>query len=203
MDEIDNLLARDTDPRFGIGGNQPPLIETLAEVAAPLMTRAAYLLHGNGNGKRGFDGFPAELDTDTADLAPAFAKQLNEHAKVLEEAHRHAKLPYLEAGRIVDNFFLPMARQLHEAAKMVNRRLLAWRNAQIEPQQIVRSSFGPSASVRKTIGWKVTDAAKIPRKFLKPDPLVIGMHAKLAAPGELPKAVPGLAFFFEEQMISR
>lgn len=201
MDEIDNLLARDV-ALPGVGHNQPPLAETLREEHAPALARAAYLLHG-GNDKHGFDGFPAVIgDDNAADLAPAFAKQLNAHAKTLEEAHAAAKRPWLEAARTVDGIFLGLVRELRDAARTVNQRLLVWHQSQKAPAPILRSSYGPSASVRRTVAWKVLDATKIPRQFLKPDPVVIALHIKLGQ-GALPPEVPGLEFYVDTTMVSR
>lgn len=85
------------NPRAVIGGNQPPLAESLIDATAHLKKRADDLVASAGRA--------AVTDDDTAGKATLLAKMLKEHAAFIETAREERKKPFLEAGRTVDLHF--------------------------------------------------------------------------------------------------
>jgi len=96
--------------RGEMGDNAPPegSVEALLAEAQGHLESARNLVKAGA----------AKTEED-ADLASNFAKTLTETKAKIEAAHKVEKAPHLEAGRVVDNKFLPLADSLKKAAAAV------------------------------------------------------------------------------------
>ena len=90
--------------RLGIGANQPPLAEMLAEEIAPYTKRAEALMQSAGEAQIASD--------DEAAKVTALIKLLRDHEQTIDEAREARKKPFLEAGRLVDSVFGTVIRRL-------------------------------------------------------------------------------------------
>lgn len=88
------------------------------------------------------------------------------------------------------------------AAEAEAKRTAAKAAAVAAPTQ-VRSSFGVTASVRKTLAFVIEDETAIPRQFLMVNEAAIKAHMKGAAKGQLPSPIPGVRFLWNEQMVTK
>lgn len=88
----------------------------------------------------------------------------------------------------------------HETAA----REIAQQAAHIEaPRQIRAGDYGVTASVRRTVAFRVVDLDAVPRQYLMLNEAAVKAHAKTAQKGELPTPVAGIEFHWNEQMVSR
>jgi len=92
--------------KAGIGHNNPPLAETLAEETAALKQRAADLAAAAGRAKA--------TDDDTAGKAVLLIKMMSEHRKDIEAARETAVRPHLEGQRTVNAHFAGLDSMLAE-----------------------------------------------------------------------------------------
>ena len=127
MDELDQLLARDTPP--GIGHNLPPLGALLVEETGEFKTRVAERV----TSARERAVVAGEDDAEKATLLVVMCRELYLE---IENARGERKAPYLEAGRIIDAHFadlvLPLVgpspkQKLGGAAGELHARLDAYR----------------------------------------------------------------------------
>lgn len=119
MDGLAELLPPLAEDRPGIGHNQPPLTELLAEETVALKSRADDLIASAGRAK--------VEDDETAGRATTLAKMLAEHSKAIDKAREERKAPFLEAGRTVDRHFGALKQPVDVAKGQVVALLDAYR----------------------------------------------------------------------------
>lgn len=99
-------IAKDDLDRHGVGGNNPPLSEVLADETAELKKRADDLAAGVGR---------AEVnDEDTAGKATLLGGLIKKHLTIVETEREERKRPFLENGRVVDAHYGNIALVLAE-----------------------------------------------------------------------------------------
>lgn len=105
-----------TDERHEIGGNNPP---TDAETIGQKIEAAAKEVFARATDLREGADDPERLCTITTDgqerATIMFQKQIGECRKSVEEMRKKLKSPYDDAGRIVQDYFLPVLKILGEA----------------------------------------------------------------------------------------
>lgn len=116
-----------------------------------------------------------------------------------EEARRQREAAEKLAAAAQTDADLNKAIAIEEKAQQAEQQAAAVAPA---PTQI-RSDYGAVASVRKTLAYELTDLAQVPRQFLMLNEKAVKAHMATAPKGQLPAAVAGLRFFFNEQMVSR
>lgn len=106
------------------GSNNPPpdlklgdeLLEQLSAENLKLTQRQIELLEAVNRA-------PATVESDeVASNMAAFLKQINDFVKSAKVAHDDKKAPYLNGGRIVDNWFAQLTLPLTKAFTMLNQR---------------------------------------------------------------------------------
>lgn len=103
------------DARLGIGGNQPPIHESLMMELEDVHLEASNYLDG------------AEIETpEQADTIALFVKKARELKKAAEEARKAEKEPFLEAGRAVDEKFKPITTRADLVMKAAQAPLTRW-----------------------------------------------------------------------------
>lgn len=127
-------------------------------------------------------------------------RKAHEARRVAEEAARQARA---EADRLAaaaqTDADLEGAIKSEAAAEQIQQQAAAI----VAPPAQIRSSFGSVSSVRRSIAFKVVDVALVPRQYLMVNEAAIKAQSKLAAKGELPPAIPGIEWSWNEQMVSR
>lgn len=103
------------NPRAVIGGNNPPLEEVLRERHGLFRERIALV-------KTGVEriSLPIKDDAALADSAKIVTRTI-QLGKDIDETRRTEKQPYLEGGRIVDNFFNSLADVLADTVKPLRK----------------------------------------------------------------------------------
>lgn len=101
MDALDEIL---NTPARGIGDNNPPLTELLADETAELKKRSDELVAGAGR--------CVVTDADTAKRAVLLAGMMTDHGKKIEAAREERKRPFLEGGRTVDAHYAALKAPL-------------------------------------------------------------------------------------------
>src|SRR5262245_24047884 len=98
----------------------PPMVavEDLRAEHAELLTRYEQLLEASTRLPQG----PPATEAEAGRLAD-FAKQIAAARNAADDARVAAKSPYLEAGRILENFFAPVIDRLNIAQDSVEQRL--------------------------------------------------------------------------------
>ena len=101
--------------RGAMGDNTPPegSVDALLAEAAGHLESARNLVRAG-----------AAKTEDDADVASNFAKTLTETRAKVEEAHKVEKKPHLDAGRLVDNQFLPVVDSLKQAAATIKASVI-------------------------------------------------------------------------------
>lgn len=119
--------------RGGMGDNAPPegSVEALLEQAKGHIESARSLVKAGA----------AKTEED-ADVASNFAKTLTETRSLIEAAHKVEKKPHLDAGRAVDDKFLPIADSLKKAAAAV-------KNSVINPYQVEQDRIRREAEAKR------------------------------------------------------
>lgn len=107
------------DPRLGIGGNDPPLEEVLAEETAGLKERADDLVSAARDRATVTSG-------DDAGRATLLLAMMREHESAIDAARRARKAPFLISGRVIDRFFGQLAMPLAGACSELHARLDAY-----------------------------------------------------------------------------
>lgn len=180
------------DPRFGIGGNKPPL-PTAAEIHEQLNFDCAHLVQRRDDLMQAFERFQAEhsiiLDDETQGRAADFVKQLHALSQEAEERRKQEKHPYLHGGRAVDGWFTVVTTPLLVAVGQVKKAMTAYADV-VNPK--VRSQNGALASLRRKWNWSVTDETKIPREYLMPNIGAIDLAIE-----EGVRDIPGLEIYEE------
>lgn len=125
----------DVDPRLQSGANNPPpdlkvgeaLREELRDNHRDLLARRDELLQMVED----FQADHASVDDDeTSGVLAGVITQLSKVAKEAGAIHKGIKAPFLEGGRIVDNFFVgQIAAKLEQRAETLNRLQTAYLRA--------------------------------------------------------------------------
>lgn len=100
-----------------IGHNNPPLSEVLPLNYSELLKEAEDLKAQFGRAPETID------DTDNANRATTFVKNVNTFVKSVDKARVEEKEPYLKAGREVDAFFKAIAASVDPVLKDMKKRL--------------------------------------------------------------------------------
>lgn len=103
------------EARHGIGGNQPPVHESLLMELEDVHLEASNYLDG------------ADIETPAqADAVALFVKKARELKKRAEDARKAEKEPFLEAGRAVDEKFKPITARADLVLKAAQAPLTRW-----------------------------------------------------------------------------
>lgn len=131
----------------GIGHNNPPLHELLAEETASLRERAEALTAAAG---RAF-----VEDGETAQRATLLAAQVKAHIKAVDAAREARKAPFLEGERTVDAHFGAIKKALDDAAAKVTAMINAYlqaekRKADAERKRLEEAARAAALEAAKT-----------------------------------------------------
>lgn len=148
---------------------------------------------------------PSETPEDFAILGEVLTHTKGQ-AKRLDETRIGITKPLNQALRATNDLFRPALRAYEEAEKIVKEKIsdyvararVAQEAALLEgrPSEAPAAAAGVSTRVRK--GFRIVDAAAVPRAFCCPDEALIRAH--LDAGGEAPE---GVAIVDEIQVIGR
>jgi hypothetical protein len=129
--------------RGGMGDNAPPegSVEALLAEAAGHLESAKNLIKAG-----------AAKSEEDADVASNFAKTLTETKAKIEDAHKVEKKPHLDAGRAVDNKFLPIADALKKATASIKSDV-------INPFQLEQRTLREEEAARKRAEAEAAAAA--------------------------------------------
>lgn len=150
----------------GIGHNNPPLDELLAEETIDLRNRAIDLV---GAAERA-----TVTDDDTAARATKLIVMIRDHAKKIEEMREQRKAPFLESGRIVDRHFTSIrspligddAKRMGGAALRVHNLVDAYRRKQEEIAAAERRRLEEEA---EKVRQAAAEAARKQQEVSKPE----------------------------------
>jgi hypothetical protein len=126
-----------------MGDNAPPegSVEALLAEAAGHLESAKNLIKAG-----------AAKSEEDADVASNFAKTLTETKAKIEDAHKVEKKPHLDAGRAVDNKFLPIADALKKATASIKSDV-------INPFQLEQRTLREEEAARKRAEAEAAAAA--------------------------------------------
>lgn len=107
------------DPRLAIGGNNPPIKERLGDEFEELLATADNLV-----GRA--DATVDPTDDKTLGAASDLVKDIASLLKRTNGARESEKAPFLNAGREVDSFFMPIKERAEKAKVALERRVTAY-----------------------------------------------------------------------------
>lgn len=105
----------------GIGHNNPPIAEVVAELFAPHAERVRPWVEAAGR-------VPDIADPETADKAVSLAARLAKEVKDIDKVRADAKQPYLEASRAIDGYAKTIITDVDAARGAVTAKLNAWQS---------------------------------------------------------------------------
>jgi regulator of protease activity HflC (stomatin/prohibitin superfamily) len=122
------------EPTRGIGDNAPPLVELLAEEAAPLAARRDELL---GSVSR----VPAAIiDEPMSEKVADLIRLINACRAMAVSGHKIRKQPFLDGGRLVDAAYHKITEPLEAAKKAVETKLTLWQRQKAENERRAREA---------------------------------------------------------------
>lgn len=123
-----------TDPRLRIGGNAPPLSETLKEETAALIARKDELLGAVGRVPE------AISDETTAGRVADLIRLMLKCKQQAQKDHKARKEEFLEGGRLVDGAYKAITDPLDRAKKGVEDKLTLYQRAVAEEERRAREA---------------------------------------------------------------
>ena len=114
-----------------------------------------------------FERAPETLDAETAEAAITLAKQMKLAADDLASSRKAAAEPLRAEIALLEAPYKDATERLEKARAGLIGRLAAYLDGM--GKDAMRTSLGLTVYRKRSVGFEVEDAKKLPRKFLVPD----------------------------------
>lgn len=169
----------DTEQPAGIGHNNPPIAEVVAELFAPHADRVRPWVEAAGR-------VPDIDNPATAADAVTLAARLAAEWDDVDAQRKAVKAPHLDAGRIVDAAAAGIASDLEAAQNLVVAKVRAWMDR--TGQSRINSEYGAAIYTREIVDYSVADARALGYWLMQHNPDALS-DALLKIAGPMAKAM--------------
>lgn len=154
------MQEEDQNPRAQIGGNNPPISETLAETHKDLIAKIEPIAtRANELGKQIKDGIK---DDDQLEVVSTLVIDVKSLGDSLEEKRKIEKEPHLNAGREVDGFFKAFSERLSRISVAFIGAASAYQREKLAAEKRAQEQEAERLRVEAEKKRKQADTAKRP-----------------------------------------
>ena len=159
--------TNEPNPREVIGGNFPPIIDTLREQLPILGDMLAQQFKPIADAATASLAAARDLPETVADKEDVAkyataAKSIKEVKTLLEPERKKAKQPFLDGGKKVDGFFTGIDERLDKALAIMGKRVKAWQDT--EDARIKREAEEAARVAREAERKRLEEIAAIEEK---------------------------------------